>query len=66
MPRPNAGLWLIEAKAGKTVHPGMAAPLLSLQRALGTKSSRLIVVHRKTLRFAASIGFECLVTRCAG
>jgi predicted AAA+ superfamily ATPase len=50
VPRPNAGLWLIEAKAGKTVHPGMAAPLLSLQRALGKKSSRLIVVHRKTLR----------------
>ena len=50
VPRPNAGLWLIEAKAGETVHPGMAAPLLSLERALGKKSSRLIVVHRKTLR----------------
>src|SRR2546425_5770741 len=50
VPRPNVGLWLIEAKAGKTVHPGMAAPLLSLQRALGKKSSRLIVVHRKALR----------------
>src|SRR5580704_8802585 len=50
VPRPNVGLWLIEAKSGKTVHPGMAAPLLSLRRALGTKSSRLIVVHRKTLR----------------
>src|SRR5712691_12574648 len=50
VPRPNVGLWLIEAKAGKTVHPGMAAPLLSLERALGKKSSRLIVVHRKTLR----------------
>src|ERR1700730_1280353 len=50
VPRPNVGLWLIEAKAGKTVNPGMAAPLLSLRRALGKKSSRLIVVHRKTLR----------------
>ena len=50
VPRPNVGLWLIEAKAGKAVHPGMAAPLLSLQRALGKKSSRLIVVHRKTHR----------------
>ena len=50
VPRPNVGLWLIEAKAGKTVHPWMAAPLLSLQRALGKKSRRLIVVHRKTLR----------------
>src|SRR5256884_5568002 len=25
VPRPNVGLWLIEAKAGKTVHPWMAA-----------------------------------------
>jgi len=50
VPRPNVGLWLIEAKAGKAVHPGMAAPLLSLERALGKKSSRRIVVHRKTLR----------------
>ena len=50
VPKPNVALWLIEAKAWKTVHPGMAAPLLSLQRALGKKSSRLIVVHRKTLR----------------
>src|SRR5712671_5321761 len=49
-PRPNAGLWLIEAKAGKTVHPGMAAPLLSLQGAIGKKSRRLIVVHRRALR----------------
>jgi hypothetical protein len=47
VPRPNVGLWLIEAKAGKTVQPGMAGPLLSLQRSLGRKSKRLIVVHRK-------------------
>jgi len=50
LPRPNAELWLIEAKAGKTVHPGMAAPLLSLQRALRKESRRLIVVHRKARR----------------
>ncbi len=48
VPRPNAGLWLIEAKAGKTVHPAMAAPLLSLRRALGKQSGRLIVIHRKS------------------
>ena len=47
IPGPNAGLWLIEAKAGKTLHRAMASPLLSLQRALGKKSSRLIVVHRR-------------------
>jgi predicted AAA+ superfamily ATPase len=48
VPRPNAGLWLIEARAGKTIHPAMAAPLLSLRRALGKQSRRLIVVHRKS------------------
>jgi len=47
VPRPNAGLWLLEAKAGKTVHPSMAAPLLALHRALGKKAERLVVVHRK-------------------
>ena len=32
VPRPNSNLWLVEAKAGKTVLPTMAAPLLSLRR----------------------------------
>ena len=45
LPRPNAGLWLIECKAGKTVRPQMAAPLLSLRRVLGKRSERLIIVH---------------------
>src|SRR6201988_2375760 len=48
MPRPNAGLWLIECKAGKTVQLPMAAPLLSLRRALGKRSKRLIIVHGKS------------------
>jgi predicted AAA+ superfamily ATPase len=48
VPRPNSNLWLIEAKAGKTVRSSMAAPLLSLRRALTTWSGRLIVVHRKS------------------
>jgi predicted AAA+ superfamily ATPase len=48
IPRPNAGLWLIECKAGKTVRPSMAAPLLSLRRALGKRSKRLIIVHGKS------------------
>lgn len=48
VPRPNSNLWLIEVKAGKTVRPSMAAPLLSLRRALAKRSGRLIVVHRKS------------------
>jgi len=48
VPRRNSNLWLIEAKAGKTVRPSMASPLLSLHRALAKRSVRLIVVHRKS------------------
>jgi len=48
VPRPNSNLWLVEAKAGKTVQPSMAAPVLSLRRALTKRSGRLIVVHRKS------------------
>ena len=48
VPWPGAGVWLIEAKAGKTVHPQMSAPLLALGRSLGEKSKRLIVVHRNS------------------
>jgi uncharacterized protein len=48
VPRPNAGLWLVECKAGKTVQPTMASPLLSLRRALGKRSKRLLIVHRKS------------------
>lgn len=47
LPRPSAGLWLIEAKAGKTVQTRMAAPLLSLQRPLGKPLQRMLIVHRK-------------------
>ncbi|HUK52295.1 MAG TPA: ATP-binding protein [Candidatus Binatia bacterium] len=48
VPRPGAGLWLVEAKASKTPHPAMANPMLGLQRALGRKSRRMIVVHQKS------------------
>ena len=48
LPRPNAGVWLVEAKASKTVRPAMAAPLLSLQRSMQKRPSRAIVVHRKS------------------
>jgi uncharacterized protein len=48
LPKPNAGLWLIECKAGKTVHPAMAGSLLALRRTLQKRPTRLIVVHRKS------------------
>jgi predicted AAA+ superfamily ATPase len=48
MPRRGSNLWLIEAKAAKTVRPSMASPLLSLGRALLKRSERSIVVHRKS------------------
>jgi predicted AAA+ superfamily ATPase len=48
LPRPNAGLWLIECKAGKTVRPAIAAPLLALRRTMEERSTRLIVVYRKS------------------
>ena len=54
LPRPNAGLWLIECKAGKTVRSTMAAPLLSLRRALGKRSKRLIIVHQKSVSTLAT------------
>jgi len=48
LPRPNTGLWLIECKAGKTVRPAMAAPLLALRRTMEKRSTRLIVVYGKS------------------
>src|SRR5258708_233712 len=46
--RPNPGLWPIEVKASKTVRPTMAGPLLSLQRAMGSRAKRLLLVHQKS------------------
>jgi predicted AAA+ superfamily ATPase len=48
LPKPNAGLWLIECKAGKTVRPAMAGSLLALRRTLEKRPTRLIVVHGKS------------------
>ena len=48
LPRPNAGLWLIECKAGKTVRPAMAAPLLALRRTMEKRLTRLMVVYGKS------------------
>src|SRR5438309_2167814 len=47
LPRPNAGLWLIECKAG-TTRPAMASPLLALRRTMEKRSTRLIVVYGKS------------------
>ncbi len=47
IPRTDAKLWLVEAKAAKTVRPSMASPLTSLQRGMQKRSGRLIVVHRR-------------------
>jgi uncharacterized protein len=48
IPLPNAKLWLVEAKAAKTVRPSMASPLTCLERALKKWSGRLLVVHRRS------------------
>jgi hypothetical protein len=48
IPRPNAGLRLLECKAGKTVRSAMAVPLLSLRRALRKRRESPIIVHRKS------------------
>jgi hypothetical protein len=48
VPRPNARFWLVEAKASKTVHPSMAAPMLALTRAAGDRVTRRLVVYRKS------------------
>ena len=48
LPRPNAGLWLIECKTGKTVRPAMANPLLALRVHSKIARHAVIVVHGKS------------------
>ena len=48
VPEPHARFWLIEAKSTKTVHPSMAAPMLSLAQVTGNRATRRIVVHRQS------------------
>jgi predicted AAA+ superfamily ATPase len=48
VPRANAGLWAVEAKASKTVRPAMAHPMLSLRDAVGERVKRMLVVHRRS------------------
>jgi hypothetical protein len=49
-PSGQGGLWMVECKASKTVHPAMAGPLGSLRRAIGGGGDRAAVrssvVHR--------------------
>jgi predicted AAA+ superfamily ATPase len=47
VPQRAGGLWLLEAKASKTVRPAMAGPLQALGKALKGKKTRCLVVHRK-------------------
>ena len=52
---PRGGeLWLIESKAGRTVLPAMAGPLLSLRRAIGQAHIRAMLVHRASARPATT------------
>ncbi len=48
VPRPNAGVWLLESKATRTVRPAMATPLLTLQSSVRQRPSRLAVVYRRS------------------
>jgi predicted AAA+ superfamily ATPase len=48
IPQPNARLWLVEAKATKTVRPAMASPLMSLNRAAPERFARRLVVYRRS------------------
>ena len=46
-PRREGGVWMVECKASKTVHPAMAGPLAALRRSMGEGYPvRLSVVHR--------------------
>ena len=46
VPNVDGGLWMVECKASKTVHPAMAGPLLSLKRAFDNRTARMTIVHR--------------------
>jgi len=48
-PDTQGGLWMVEAKASKTVRPSMARPLQALHRAVGRKEVRVSLVHRASL-----------------
>ena len=46
-PDGGGGLYMVECKASKTIHPAMASPLTSLRRAMDSRvPARSIIVHR--------------------
>jgi hypothetical protein len=47
VPRAGGELWLLEIKATRTPRPEMARPLRALERALGDRRARAMLVHRK-------------------
>ncbi len=54
-PGERSSLWMVECKASKTVHPGMAAPLRALRRSMSGKTSvPMAVVHRPSASDSAS------------
>jgi len=64
-PHSQGGLWMVECKASKTVHPSMAGPLASLHRSMGANTPvRRSVVHRTSttppLTRALAPGIEAL------
>jgi len=64
-PAGAGGVWMLEAKATRTVQPAMSAPLVSLRRAIdGDTQIRMTVVHRASTTAvrsrAAAPGVEAL------
>jgi len=46
-PNGRGGLWMVESKASRTVHPAMAGPMATLRRNITSQTRvRLTVVHR--------------------
>jgi predicted AAA+ superfamily ATPase len=56
-PDGRGGLWTVECKATKTVHPSMAGPTVALRRAMGERGPiRSTVVHRTSTSAPPSRG----------
>ncbi len=50
-PSGKGGLWMVECKASKTIHPDMAGPLQALRRSMVDRAPvRASVVHRPTTK----------------
>jgi hypothetical protein len=67
-PSGYGGLWMVECKASRTVHPSMAGPMASLRRSMGDRTPvRSSVVHRTSTTAprtrALAAGVEALDVR---